>query len=354
MVLVQLGRNKALALTSYVFITSQLLSGCASAAEQANSRVNSKQSAWQQHKDQTMQITVADFVFSIPDSWRDTSSYTYKSKDQSYALTVSFGKTRGQTSLEDLVQERQQNVQDTMGEEVEFMSQKAGEMATLPAIYQQLRFSDPGQQYQEFWATAFYGQNKYLLLSYVGPSEDHSLQATFEHIVTTSQPIAWPQSPLLSDEYVWRQAQILRLQVPTQLKPPRHYTFVSSDGSVNLKVSVYQPGDSWPDSSLREQAENDLRFGGKVGKVSEQVKSNLGIQEIDYVFKGGDPIEPSLIRAHRAQIAGFSGRVFVYLKGSESQAEKIDVFWRQFIDTLVANTLANAELKTQQQEQGVP
>ncbi len=62
------------------------------------------------------------------------------------------------------------------------------------------------------------------------------------------------------------------------------------------------------------------------------------MEQIDYVFQGGDPIEPSQYRAHRAQIAGFGGRVFLYLKGHASQTSQIDTFWLQLMSDLIEHS----------------
>jgi hypothetical protein len=305
-----------------------------------------KQTAFMQERDQKMLVNLGDFAFTLPDNWRDTSSYTYKSKQQNIALTVSFGKTRDSISLEKFVAQRRQELIDTMGDDVEFLSTTQGKVAMLPAIYQSFSFGDQSNKYQEYWATAYYAANKYLTLSYVGPLEDKTLQATFEHIMVTCQPSSRPQPEKIAVQYVWRQAYILRLQIPEELQPPRHYTYVSHDGSLKLKASLYSPGDNWPDTSVEDDAAKDLRFGGTPGISREEYQNNLGINQIDYVFQGGDPIEPTQYRAHRAQIAGFGGHLFLYLKGNASQTSQIDAFWLQLMGDLITNSSTPVTPKT--------
>jgi hypothetical protein len=346
-----------LKLSTFLFVTGSLLacvdnqsptSEAGQYPDKAAKEVNEltlKQTAFMQARDQNMLVNLGDFAFTLPENWRDTSSYTYKSKQQNIALTVSFGTTRDSITLEKFVAQRRQELIDTMGDEVEFLSQEPGKIAMLPAIYQSFNFGDKSNQYQEYWATAYYAENKYISLSYVGPQEDTSLQATFEHIMVSCQPSSRPQPEQIAEKYVWRQAHILRLQIPEDFQAPRHYTYVSQDGSLKLKASLYNPGDSWPDTSVEDDAAKDLRFGGTPGTSSEEYQKDLGIQQIDYVFQGGDPIEPTLYRAHRAQIAGFGGRLFLYLKGNESQTSQIDAFWLQLMSDLIENTSTPAAPK---------
>ena len=122
----------------------------------------------------------------------------------------------------------------------------------------------------------------------MGPQQDETLHTTFEHIMHSSQLSSQPQPQLqqTAEHYVWRQAHILRLQVPNYLQPPRHSTYVSQDSSLRLKASLYNPNDSSADSSLEVEAANDLRFGGTPGSSSKEYKNSLTIQQIDYVFQG--------------------------------------------------------------------
>jgi hypothetical protein len=354
---VQINIKPILRLCAFLFVTGSLLacgddqsstSEAGQYPDNAAKEVNAltlKQTVFEQERDQKMLVNLGGFAFTLPENWRDTSSYTYKSKQQNIALTVSFGSIRDPITLEKFVAQRRQALIDTMGDEVEFLSQEQGEIAMLPAIYQRFNFGDKSNQYQEYWATAFYAENKYISLSYVGPQEDKTLQATFEHIMVSCQPSSRPQPEHIAAQYVWRQAHILRLQIPEDLQAPRHYTYVSQDGSLKLKASLYNPGDSWPDTSVEDDAAKDLRFGGPPGTFSEEYQKNLGIQQIDYVFQGGDPIEPTLYRAHRAQIAGFGGRLLLYLKGNESQTRQIDAFWLELMSSLIENSTTPAPSK---------
>ena len=296
-------------------------------------------------RDQKMRVKLGDFVFTLPSNWRDTSSYTYKSKEQNIALTVSFGKTREVITLEKLVAQRRQELSDTMGDDVEFVPQKRTEIANLPAIIQSFSFGDQANKYLEYWATAYYAENKYLSLSYVGPMDDKTLQATFEHITASGQPSSRPQPEQITDRYLWRQADILRLQIPDYLQPPRHYTYVSPGGSLKLKASLYKPGDSWPDNGLEDDAAKDLRFGGSPGIPSMKSINNVAIEQIAYDFQGGDPIEPTLFRAHRAQVTAYGERLVLHIKGYASQVRQIDAFWLQFMADLIENSAPNASPK---------
>jgi hypothetical protein len=290
-----------------------------------------------QVRHQKMRVKLGSFIFSLPDNWRDTSSYTYKSEQQKQVLTVSFGKTREATSLDAFVAKRRQELSNTMGDEVKFLLQKQVEVATLPAIFQSFSFGDQSNRYLEQWATAYYADNKYLTLSYVGPQDDKTLQATFEQILASGQTSTKPQPEQITDHYIWRQAQMLRLQIPDYLKPPRHYTYVSADGSFKLKASWYGTGESWPDTSIEDDAAEDLRFGGDMGASSIEYLHNLAIEQVASVFQGGDPIEPVLYRAHRTQITGFGGRLILYIKANASKTRELDAFWLQFMSDLIAD-----------------
>ena len=81
-----------------------------------------KHTAFVQANNQKMLVKLGDFAFTLPENWRDTSSYTHKSKQQQVALTVSFGKTRDAISLEKFVTQRRQELSDTMGDKIEFLS----------------------------------------------------------------------------------------------------------------------------------------------------------------------------------------------------------------------------------------
>jgi hypothetical protein len=203
-----------------------------------------KQTAFVQARDQKILVNLGDFAFMLPENCRDTSSYTYKSKQQNIALTVSFGKTRDSISLDKFVAQRRQELTGTMGDEVECLSQEQGEITMLPAIYQSFSFGELSNKYHEYWATAYYAEDQYISLSYVGPQQHKTLQAIFEHIMLTCQPSSRPQPEQISEQYVWRQAHILLLQIPESLQPPIHYTYVSQDGNLKLKASLYNPGES--------------------------------------------------------------------------------------------------------------
>ena len=333
-----------LKLSTLLLLTASLLAcGEKRLITDADQNIKLDYAALVQAEEQEMRVKLGDFSFTLPDSWRDTSSYTYKSKQKNIALTVSFGKSRGDTSLDALVAERRAELTDAMGDEIEFLSQQKGKIATLPAKYISFSFGDGDDKYLEHWAMAYYGENDYVILSYVGPIEDESLQTTFEHIMTSSQPSARPSTDQANEDYVWRQASVLRLQVPEKLHPPRHYTYASSDGTVKLKASLYNPGDSWPETTVEDEAAKDLRFGGTKGDSSEDYRNNLSIEQINYVFQGGDPLEPIRHSAHRAHVASFGGRLFLSIKGFESQAEKIDVFWQQLINNLVESSTGQGE-----------
>lgn len=290
---------------------------------------------FEQQGNKKMQVKLGQYTFNLPDGWRDTSSYLYKAKDQKRALTVSFGKTRGSISLEQLVSQRRQQLTDSMGDGVEFLSQENGMISILPAIYVSFRFGDKNKQYLEFWATAFYAENKYVAVSYVGPQEDKSFAAEFKHIMATSLPISQAEPEQVADQYVWRQAHVLRFQAPIELKAPRHYTYVSPSG-ITLKATLYNPGESWPDNSVEDDTANDLRFGGSQGKLREEVFGELAIQQVDSVFQAGDPLEPTRYKAHRAHIAGLGGRLHLFVKGYESQNKQVDEFWQQLMTSLIA------------------
>jgi hypothetical protein len=296
-------------------------------------------------RDQKMLVKLGGFVFTLPSNWRDTSSYTYKSKERNVALTVSFGKTRDVITLEKFVAQRRQELSDSMGDDVEFLPHKRSEIANLPAIIQSFSFGDEANKYLEYWATAYYAENKYLTLSYVGPMDDKTLRSTFERITASGQSSSRPQPKQTTDHYLWRQADILRLQIPDYLQPPRYYTYVSPDGSLKLKVSLYNSGDSWFDNSLEGDAAKDLRFGGTPGIPSMKNINNVAIQQIAYDFQGGDPIEPTLFRAHRAQITAYGERLVLHIKGYASQVRQIDTFWLQFIADLIENSELNASPK---------
>ena len=290
-----------------------------------------------QVRDQKMRVKLGSFIFSLPDNWRDTSSYTYKSEQHKHVLTVSFGKTREATTLDAFVAKRRQELSNTMGDEVKFLLQKQVEVATLPAIFQSFSFGDQSNRYLEQWATAYYADNKYLTLSYVGPQDDKTLQATFEQILASGQASTKPQPEQITDHYIWRQAQMLRLQIPDDLKPPRHYTYVSADGSFKLKASWYGTGESWPDTSIEDDAAKDLRFGGDMGATSRVYLHNLAIEQVATIFQGGDPIEPVLYRTHRTQITDFGGRLILYIKTKASKTRELDAFWLQFMSDLIAD-----------------
>ena len=290
---------------------------------------------FEQQGNKNMQVTLGKYTFNLPDGWRDTSSYLYKAKDQSRALTVSFGKTRDNINLEQLVSQRRQQLTDTMGDEVEFLSQEKGMISILPAIYLSFRFGDKNKQYLEYWATAFYAENKYIAVSYVGPQEDKSFGVEFKHIMATSLPISQPEPEDVAAQYVWRQAHILRFQAPVELKAPRHYTYVSSNG-ITLKASFYNPGESWPDNSVADDTAKDLRFGGTQGKLQDDIFGDLSIQQLDAVFQAGDPLEPTRYKAHRAHIAGLGGRLHLFVRGFESQSQQVDEFWQQLMTSLIA------------------
>jgi hypothetical protein len=298
-----------------------------------------------QVRDQKMRIKLGSFIFSLPDNWRDTSSYTYKSEQQKQVLTVSFGKTREATTLDAFVAKRRQELSSTMGDKVKFLLQKQVKFATLPAIFQSFSFGDQSNRYLEQWVTAYYADNKYLTLSYVGPQDDKTLQATFEQILASGQTSTTPQPEQITDHYIWRQAQMLRLQIPDYLKPPRHYTYVSADGSFKLKASWYGTGDSWPDTSIEDDAAKSLRFGGEIGASNIEYLHNLAIEQVASVFQGGDPIEPVLYRAHRTQITGFGGRLILYIKANASKTREIDAFWLQFMSDLIADNTMIAKPK---------
>jgi hypothetical protein len=292
---------------------------------------------FEQKGNKQMQVKLGQYSFNLPSGWRDTSSYIYKAKDQKRALTVSFGKTRDSISLEQLVSQRRQEMVDVMGDEVEFISQEKGIVSTLPAIYLSFRFGDQNKQYREYWAIALYGDNKYLLVSYVGPQEDESFGVEFKHIVATSLPASQPEPEQVTAQYVWRQAHILRFQTPIELSAPRHYTYVSSNG-ITLKASFYNPEDRWPDNSLEDDAAKDLRFGGTPGETQYGIFGDLTIQQLGYAFQGGDPLEPLQFKAHRAQVAGFDGRLYLFAKGYESQTKQIDEFWQKLMASLVVGS----------------
>ncbi|MFT6898568.1 MAG: hypothetical protein ACJA13_002992 [Paraglaciecola sp.] len=280
-----------------------------------------------------MQVKLGQYTFTLPHDWRDTSSYIYKAKDQKRALTVSFGKTREPLSLDDLISQRRQQLVDTMGDEVEFMSRGKGKISMLPAIYLSFRFGDQDKQYLEYWATAYYKENKYVAISYVGPREDELLGATFKHIMETSWPASQSVPEPVEPDYVWRQGHNLLLQVPMALSPPRHYTYESPSG-IKLKASLYSPGDDWPKRSVQDDAAKDLRFGGTQGETHNGTFDGFAIGQLDYIFQGGDPLEPTLYRAHRAHVAGSGSRLFLFVKGNESQAKQIDEFWQQLLTSL--------------------
>lgn len=289
-----------------------------------------------------MQVKLGKFSFTLPGDWRDTSSYTYKAKDKKVALTISFGKTREAISLEDLVAQRRQHLSETMGDEIEFISQEPGKVAALASVNLSFSFGDQDKKYLEQWATAYYGDNKYVALSYVGPLEDESLAADFERIVNTCMPSSQAEPTEVDDGYIWRQAHILRMQVPESLVPPRNYTYVSTDGSLKLKASLYNPGDNWPNTSVADEAARDLRFGGTRGETQEEQYSDLVIEKIDYVFQGGDPLEPVSHKAHRAHAAGFGARLFLSIKGFESQSSQIDSVWQQIVASLIEQSNPSA------------
>lgn len=80
----------------------------------------------------------------------------------------------------------------------------------------------------------------------------------------------------IAEQYVWRQAHVLRLQIPEDLQPPIHYTYVSQDGSLKLKASLYNPDDSWTDNSVEDDVSKDLRFGQTQGTSSEKYQKIFG------------------------------------------------------------------------------
>lgn len=285
-----------------------------------------------------MRIQLGDFAFTLPKSWRDTSSYTYKSNARQVALTVSFSRTRQAITLEELVAKRRQELSDSMGGEVEFQLEEPGKLATWPAVHQSFTFRGQSNTYLECWATAHCGENNYLTLSYVGPQEDKTLQTTFGQITASCQPSSLPHPKQVAEHHVWRQAQTLLLQVPKELQAPRHYGYVSPDGGVTLTGRLYEPGASWPAASVERDAANDLRFGGARGASCREQHDTLAIEQIGYVFVGGDPIEPTRCRAHRAQVDGFGARLSLYLKGDESQTSRIDAFWQQLMSDLIEHT----------------
>lgn len=161
-----------LILSTFLWVTGSLLacvdnqlatSEAGQYPDKAAKKVNEltlKQTVFVQARDQNMLVNLGDFAFILPGNWRDTSRYTYKSKQQNIALTVSFGKTRDAIPLEKFVAQRRQELIDTMGDEVEFLSQEQCKIAILPAIYQSFSFGDQSNKYQEYWATAYYAENK--------------------------------------------------------------------------------------------------------------------------------------------------------------------------------------------------
>jgi hypothetical protein len=310
-------------------------------AVKADKKVNKlilKQTAFAQVRDQKMFVKLGGFAFTLPNNWRDTSRYIYKSKQQTIALTATFSETRKIITLEKLLSLRRQELSDTMGDELEFLSLEQGKVATLPAIQQRFSFGDQGKKYLEYQISAFYGENKYLTLSYVGPYENTSLQATFDHIIASAQLSSETQSEPIADHYVYRQANVLLLNIPKALQPPRYYTYVSQDGSLKLKASLYNPSDSWPDNSVEMHAAKDMRFAGTMGLSSKEHQNNVAVQKIDYIFQGGDPIDPSLYRAHRAQIDRSGERLILYLKGDVSHSQQIDDFWQPLMSDLIKNS----------------
>jgi hypothetical protein len=298
-----------------------------------------------QARDQKMRVKLGPFNFSLPDNWRDTSSYTYKSEQKKHALTLSFGKTREAKSLDALVAKRRRDLSHAMGDEVNFLLLKQVEVATLPAIFQSFSFGDQSNRYLEQWVIAYYANNKYLMLSYVGPLDDKTLQATFEQILATALASTKPQPKQITDHYIWRHVQMLRFQIPDYLKSPTHYTYVSADGSFKLKARLYGRGESWSDTSLKDDAAKDLRFGGDVGASSIEYQHDLTIEQIATVFQGGDPIEPMFYRAHRTQITGFGGRLVLYIKAKASKTREVDAFWMQFMIDLIADNAMVTNLK---------
>jgi hypothetical protein len=284
-----------------------------------------------------MLVKLGDFIFTLHVNWRDTSSYIYKSVEQKIALTVSFGKTRDGITLEEFVGQQRQELSEAMNDDIEYLTQEQSTVDSLPAVNQSFSFCVQSKKYQEYWSTAYYGENKYLRLSYVGLLKDKMLKATFDHILASSLLSSRSQPEKKSDHYVWRQANILRLQIPDYLQSPKHYTYASQDGSLKLKVSLYSPGDTWLYNRVEIDAAKDLRFGGHMGTSRVDYQKNLVIQQVDYLYQGGDPIEPQLYRAHRAQISGFGALLFLFIKGHESQTSQIDAFWLKFMNQMIEN-----------------
>lgn len=283
-----------------------------------------------------MQVKLGQYAFALPDDWRDTSSYIFKTNDQKQALTVSFGKTREPLSLDELVTQRRQQLTDSMGDEVEFIAQGKGAISSLPAIYLSFEFGDQDKQYQEHWATAYYAENKYVTASYVGPKEDELLGATFKHIMETCLPSSQSVATQTTADYVWRNVHILLLKLPKALRPPRHYTYASPSG-IKLKASLYNPGDDWPQGSVEEDASKDLRFGGAKGDIQNGEFGGFSVQQLEYEFQGGDPLEPTKYKAYRAQVAGLGGRLYLYVKGFESQTTQVNEVWHQLLASLQPN-----------------
>jgi hypothetical protein len=290
-------------------------------------------------EDANMLIRLENFSFTVPASWRDTTSYHYKSAQQNLAFTVSFGRTNQTILLEQYVDQRRQELTDTMGNEVEFSPQTATEIASMPAIIQAFHFGerDQSQRYSEYWLTAFYAENQYFTLSYVGPKEDKTLKDTFEHIVTSSQISSNAKRIEVKNGFVIRQANILSLQLPEQLQPPKHYTFVSPDSGLKLKVSLYPLEENWPDDSLEVNVAKDMRFGGKAESMSKELHQKIEIRKVAYTFQGGDPLEPTIFRGQRAEVTASEFRILLFVKGEGSQAAQLDSFWQQFISDFIEN-----------------
>lgn len=286
-----------------------------------------------------MRVSLGDFSFTLPDSWRDASSYTYKSKTRPVALTVSVGRTRKFVSFAELADQRRHEVSETMGDDIEFLEEGVGNVATWPAVLQSFTFGGRDNRYWEFRATAYCGANNSLSLSYVGPQKDKTLQAIFSRITASCQPSSRPRSQHVAERYVWRQAHTVCLQMPEELEAPRHYSYVSPYGII-LKARFCAPGASRPNTSIEDDTAHDLRFEGDRGTSSRERHNNFAIEQVDYVFQSGDPIEPTRCRAHRAQIDGFGARLSLYLRGDESQASRIDALWRHLMSDLVKNTSA--------------
>lgn len=133
-----------------------------------------------------MLVKLGDFIFTLPVNWRDTSSYIYKSVEQKIALTVSFGKTRDGITLEEFVGQQRQELSEAMNDDIEYLTQEQSTVDSLPAVNQSFSFCVQSKKYQEYWSTAYYGENKYLRLSYVGLLKDKMLKATFDHILASS------------------------------------------------------------------------------------------------------------------------------------------------------------------------